>query len=167
MAIRKMYHTQEKRRDRLTVPRPTINPDAWLGEGLYFWYYEQDAIWWGITAKKRTGYYEVYKADINCENVLDTVFNEEHYLLWIKYIDAAIKKWVKNERGKISLKYINDFLKEKGAFEDVDGVMFQDISDNLDYWIIEKFQYKKRIQIGIYNTLIISNFVFEFEGQCV
>ena len=161
-----MYHTQEKRRDRLKTPLTTINPDAWLGEGIYFWYYEEDANWWGITAKKRTEYYEVYKANIDCENVLDTVFNEEHYLLWIRYIEAAIKKWVKNEKGKISIKYINDFLNDRGAFEDLDGVMFQDISENPDYWIIKKFQYKKRIQIAIYNSLIISNFVFAFEGQC-
>lgn len=161
-----MYHTQEKRKEKLASGALTINPDAWLGDGIYFWYYEDDATWWGITAKRNCGYYEVYKADIECDNVLDTVFNEEHYNFWISKIEEAIKKFVKGKKN-LSLKYLNDFFKEKGAFTGVDGVMFQDISDNPDSWIIKKFQYKKRIQLVAYNPLIISNFVFDFEGKCV
>lgn len=69
-----------------------------LGEGYYFWYYENDAVWWGRTAKRRKGYYEVYKATINCENVLDTVFNETHYTFWLKNIEKAIEKYIKREK---------------------------------------------------------------------
>lgn len=160
-----MFHTQEKRPERLSKGIPTINPNAWLGDGTYFWYYETDAVWWGRTAKSNKKYFEVYLADIDCENVLDTVFNESHYEFWIKNIEKAITKFYRGNKGKLSLKYINDFFKEKGAFNGVDGVMFQDISDNPEYWIIQKFQYKKRIQLVVYNELIISNFVFKFEGQ--
>ena len=49
---------------------------------------------------------------------------------------------------------------------DIDGVLFQDISDNPNYWIIDKFQYKKRIQLAIYNIKIMSNFAFHFEAEC-
>ncbi len=74
-----MYHTQGKADNKLSQPIPTTNPNAWLGGGVYFWYYEDDAVRWGSIGKKDWGHYEVYKADIDCENVLDTVFNEEHY----------------------------------------------------------------------------------------
>lgn len=164
--IREMFHTQEKWPKKLTSPVLTVNQDAWLGDGYYFWYYEEDAVWWGRTAKKRKGYYEVYKAAIDCENVLDTVFNEQHYLLWIKYVEKAIERFLKKQKGTLTIKYINDFFMEKGVFNDVDGVLFQDISDNPNYWIIDKFQYKKRIQLAVYNLKIMSNFAFHFEAEC-
>lgn len=164
-----MFHTQEKRRRILKYPVSTERHDAWLGSATYFWYYEADGNYWGITSKKRTGYFEVYKAEIDCENILDTVFNEEHYNFWIRNIEKAIltvtKSKTKNE--EIKLKDINDRLIEKGIFKEVDGVMFQDISSNPDFWIVKKFQYKKRIQLAVYNLNIINNFALHFEGQCV
>lgn len=161
-----MFHTQERRQVKLTEPKSTTNRYAWLGDGCYFWYYEEDAVWWGRTAKTNTGYYEVYKADINCDNILDTVFNEEHYNFWIAQVDEVIRKFLKNNRTGLSLKYINDRFKERGLFNDVDGVMFQDITDNKEYWIIDKFQYKKRIQLAVYNLQIVSNFEFVFDAEC-
>lgn len=164
--IREMYHTQEKWKYYLTSPILTTNQDAWLGEGYYFWYYQNDAVWWGRTAKKRRGYYQVYKARIECKNVLDTVFNEEHYTFWIKNIERAIAKYIKSDKNSLPLKYINDFFKEKGFLNNIDGVMFQDISENPDNWIVKKFQYKKRIQLAVYNLQIMSNFALEFEAEC-
>jgi len=162
-----MFHTQEKRDKKLNNPAPTYHPESWLGDGYYFWYYEQDAIRWGIQSKKKTGYYEVYKADINCENVLDTVFNEEHYNFWIENIERAIKRFYKGNIKTLTIKYINDFFKEKGLLEGIDGVMFQDISFARENWVIDKFQYKKRIQLVVYNLPIMTNFVWHFEGKCV
>lgn len=164
--IRYLYHTQEKRDYELSTPVPTKNPEAWLGEGYYFWYYENDAIWWGRTAKKRTGFYQVYKAEIEFENILDTVFNEEHYIFWVKNVEKAIEKYIKNQKGEISLKYVNDFFKDKGIFEGIDGVLFQDITNNPDNWLVKKFQYKKRIQLAVYNLPIINTFALEFEAEC-
>lgn len=162
-----MYHTQEKWENELIEPVRTTNLNAWLGDGYYFWYYNADADWWGNTAKKGTGHYQVYKADIDCENVFDTVFNEEHYNLWINVVEKAMQTFFKKYNGKITIKYINDFFKARGIFDDVDGVMFQDITNNKDYWVIDKFQYKKRIQIAIYNLPIITTFALDFEGKCV
>ncbi len=163
---RHLYHTQEKWEHKLIMPVLTKNPEAWLGEGYYFWYYENDAIWWGRTAKKRTGYYQVYKAEIEFENILDTVFNEEHYIFWVKNIEKAIEKYIKTQKEEISLKYINDFFKDKGIFDGIDGVLFQDITNNPDNWIVKKFQYKKRIQLVVYNLPIINTFTHKFEAQC-
>lgn len=165
--IREMYHTQEKWKTKLTAAIPTTKSIAWLGEAAYFWYYEDDAVWWGTTSKQGTGYYEVYKATINSDNILDTVFNEEHYKLWVHNIERAIQKFYKSSGKVLTLKYINDFFKEKGIFDGIDGVLFQDITNNPKYWIIDKFQYKKRIQIAVYESAIISNFAFVFEGKCV
>jgi hypothetical protein len=166
--IRRMFHTQEKRGVRITEPIKCVDENAWLGEAWYFWYYRGDADFWGITFKRATGYYEVYSADINCENVLDTVFNEEHYNFWIDKIEKAIKTFYKKNTGQnIKIRDINDFFMERGLYEGVDCVMFQDITRNPQYWVAKNFQYKKRIQLAIYNRAIIANFVLESEEKCV
>lgn len=164
--IRLAFHTQERWFQKLKTPKDTNKPNAWFGVAYYFWYYEEDAIFWGNTAKRRTGYYEVYTADIDCSNVLDTVFNETHYLFWIKQVERAITHYAKKSNKKVTLKEINDFFKEKGTFSDVDGIMFQDISENPDNYFVKEFQYKKRIQIAVYNLSIISNFAFSYDREC-
>ncbi|MBL7760412.1 MAG: hypothetical protein JNK08_06925 [Sediminibacterium sp.] len=161
-----MFHTQEKWADNLDGPIKCIRSDAWLGEGYYFWYYESDAAWWGINSKNRTKYYQIYNCHINCENVLDTVFNEDHYRIWVKNVDLAIEKFLKKDRGKISIKYINEFFRERGVLDGIHGVMFQDISNNPDFWVVDKFQYKKRIQLVAFHKEIISNFALYFESEC-
>jgi hypothetical protein len=97
---------------------------------------------------------------------LDTVFNEAHYTFWVDNIERAIAKFLKNNKDSLTLKYINDFIKEKGVFDGIDGVLFQDISDNPNNWIVKKFQYKKRIQLAAYNLKIISKFELDFERNC-
>jgi hypothetical protein len=165
--VRTMYHTQERRRFKLSFPVKCYRSDAWLGEGYYFWYYLDDAHYWGFTSKTRTGYYEIYSADIDCEDVLDTVFNEEHYLFWIKQIELAIAYHVKRRRDRqVTLKDINDYFVDKKLLEGVKGVMFQDISNNPSSQFVGKFQYRKRIQIAVYDEQIIANFVFVEESKC-
>lgn len=164
--IRKVFHTQEKWRYRLVGPVQTTNSNAWFGTACYFWYNQDDAVFWGMTAKKRYRYYEIYSADCNCENVLDTVFNEQHYLFWLDKIEKAISFYLKKGTGgNITLKDINDFFRDKGVFDEIDGIMFQDITNNPSYYFVKEFQYKKRIQIAVYNLNIISNFAFVFEGE--
>ena len=161
------FHTQEKRPNRLSGPINCVRDNAWLGEAFYFWYSEDDAILWGIKSKKKTGYYEVYSANLDTSKVLNTVFNETHYLFWIKQIEKAAKIFVKKTNIKPTLKEINDYFKEKNIWTEFDGILFQDISENPDNYIVKEFQYKKRIQIAVYNSKIISNFVFKLDGQCV
>ena len=50
---RKMYHTQEKRHERLTAPQLSTWNNAWLGVAYYFWDDEIDAIHWGNKSKKK------------------------------------------------------------------------------------------------------------------
>ena len=86
---------------------------------------------------------------------------------WIENIERAIKRFYKGNIKTLTIKYINDFFKEKGLLEGIDGVMFQDISFARENWVIDKFQYKKRIQLVVYNLPIMTNFVWHFEGKCV
>jgi hypothetical protein len=164
---RTMFHTQEKRANRIKGPIKCVRWNAWLGEGWYFWYYEDDAHFWGINSKCRNGSYEIYAADIDDTNVLNTVFDETHYTIWVDAIERAIKTFVKARDGKrITIKRVNDFLKDKGVLDGIDGVMFQDISSNPSSQFVPNFQFRKRIQLVIYDLKIMSNFVFVREGKC-
>lgn len=162
-----MFHTQEKREVPLTKAIGCVKDNAWLGEGYYFWYDEQDAVFWGIKFKKRTGYYHVYSASIDCHNILDTVFNEEHYRFWIRQVEKAAKIFYAKTGTKPSLKEINEYFKDKGFWVRFDGILFQDISNNPEHYFVKEFQYKKRIQLVVYNYNVISNFSTYFIGKCV
>ena len=160
-----MYHTQEKWGIHLTDPIICTDPEAWLGEAYYFWYSLDDSHYWGMKMKRKTGYFEVYHAEINCDNLLDTVFNEEHYTFWLKNIESALKKFAK-ANIKASLTVINEYFKDKDIWTKFDGIMFQDVSTNPDRYAISKFYYKKRIQLGIFNKGIINNFALRYDCRC-
>lgn len=104
------YHTQENRKEELTEPIICIKDNAWLGVAFYFWENEDDADFWGVKFKNKTGKYDVYKAKIISDDILDTVFNREHYYFWIKQVEKAAKNFVKKTGSKPSLKEINDFF---------------------------------------------------------
>lgn len=172
---REMYHTQEKRQKSLTKPCICIRDDAWLGEGHYFWYNKDDADFWGNVSKRKTGQYEVYASNINCENILDTVFSEEAYLFWIKQVEKVAMKIIKNTGEKPTLKELNDYFKERGSWNEVDGIMFQDLSNNSDLLLVKPieyarkssaFAYKKRIQLVVYNLKIVLTFAPIYEDSC-
>ena len=165
--MEEFYHTQEKRSVRLTSPVICIKDNAWLGDGFYFWMDEDDAVFWGVTSKKRTGEYEVYKANIDTSSVLDTVFNREHYLFWVKQVEKAAKVFIKKTGIKPTLKEINDYFLEKRTWSDISGVMFQDISSNPHHYLVKGLQYKKRIQIAVYDQEIILSVVHYLDGVCV
>jgi hypothetical protein len=162
-----MYHTQEKWKEKLSSPIKCIRDDAWFGSGYYFWYYEQDAVHWGNRSKRNTKYYEIYKSDINLDNVLDTVFNEEEYIFWVKQIEKFGKLIFKEIGEKPTLSMLNNYFFERGIWSKFDGILFQDITKNPDFSIIQEFQYKKRIQLAVYNLDIVTNFALHYEGQCV
>lgn len=161
-----MFHTQEARGSILSGSIPCYKDNAWLGAAHYFWDDEQDAVIWGRLSKNRTKYYDIYSADIDCKNVLDTVFDETHYNFWVKQIKKAEVVFMKAGL-KPTLKQLNDYFLQKGIWIRFGGIMFQDISSNPDNYIFKSFQYKKRIQLAVYNTDIISNFAHYFNGKCV
>jgi hypothetical protein len=160
-----MFHTQEKRLYRLTAPMLCKKSDAWLGSGYYFWNDEVDAIHWGNNSKFFTGYYEVYSATIDCDNVLDTVFNEKHYQFWLKSIEKAAKRIAKATGKKATIKEINTYFREQANWKDVTGIMFQDLPFSNDL-LVENFNYRKRIQLVAYSLQIIHNFTFLYQMEC-
>lgn len=162
------FHTQERRTEKLTAALKCIKKNAWLGEGYYFWLEVSDSHQWGRTHKNKTGKYSVYKALIDCEKVLDTVFNEEHYKFWLTEIEKIANDYLKKtqNREKISIKYLNQYLKEKGAWESLDGIMFQELPINEEHTKVRGFYYRKRTQIAVYNSDIISNFEHVEDRNC-
>ncbi|SHG43463.1 hypothetical protein SAMN05444362_1281 [Dysgonomonas macrotermitis] len=161
-----MYHTQEKRKTRLSSPKPCTRDDAWLGNGYYFWYDEIDAIHWGNNSKTKTGSFEIYKALINLDNILDTVFNEEHYQFWMKQIEKAAKAIIKITGKKPTLKEINQYFQERSKWQDITkGILFQDLP-NSDDLLVSGLYYRKRIQLAAYDLGIVSEFCFQEEMNC-
>lgn len=176
-----MFHTQEKRDKLLESPIICVRNDAWLGEAFYYWLNLDDAKIWGINSKRETGYYEVYQSEINCANILDTVFNEKHYELWVKTIEKVAKSIVRNTYSKPTLKELNDYFKERGNWSEVDGIMFQDLPNKEYYSLVQPiiykdkkknidrkvyFAYRKRIQLAVYNTEVILNFAHFLTDEC-
>jgi hypothetical protein len=163
---RLMYHTQELRFNQLNNPIKCKLPSAWLGVGYYFWADELDAIKWGNRSKRRTGSYQVYKADIQCENVLDTVFNEVHYNFWLKQIEKAATSISIKTGLKASIKEINLYFQQRVSWKEVDGIMYQDLPFG-DELLVVNFNYRKRIQLVAYNLEIITNFALHLEDKCI
>lgn len=172
---REVYHTQEKRHQVLTGPCECTRDDAWLGNGYYFWYDLDDAEKWGRECKVATGRYDVYKAKVDCSDVLDTVFNEEHYLFWLRQIEKAAKQIVIKTGQKPTIKELNDYFKQRAMWSEVTGIMFQDLPTNFNYLMVkpieyrykkQPFAYKKRIQIVVYNIEIICTFALVLTDTC-
>jgi hypothetical protein len=164
---KEMYHTQEKREMALTEPIICVRSDAWLGEAYYFWYDIIDAKEWGHNSKRKTGAFDVYKSDIGSENILDTVFNEDHYLFWLGEIEKVSKFLTKKTKRKPSLKEINQYFKERATWDEVDGIMFQDIPKSETKSLVREFYYRKRIQLAVYNVKIINTFVYVYSAIVV
>ena len=177
LMVRKMYHTQESRGTLLNNPIICNRPDAWLGTGYYFWYDISDAHIWGNKAKKNTGSYDIYEGVIDSENILDTVFDENVYIWWIGLLEQADKEIRKKHSSnkKPTLKQINDYFKKSPGWEDVHGVLFQDLPDSYDYSVIEPiptkqggrvFAYKKRIQLALYKKSCLKEFKHSVTQRC-
>jgi len=161
-----MYHTQEKKGKRLTQPIFCTRDDAWLGDAFYFWDDEIDAIHWGNNSKKRTGYFEIYKAEIDFTDVLDTVFNEQQYKFWVKQLEKAAKFITIKTGFKPTIKEVNQYFKEKAKWSDLaDGILFQDLPYCEDL-LVKGFNYRKRIQLAAYDLRIVNNFSFHSEAEC-
>lgn len=170
-----MYHTQENRGVILSEPVECFRDDAWLGNGYYYWLNKDDAEMWGNKSKKATGKYDIYRSIINCENVLDTVFNEAHYNFWLKKIELVAKKIAKETMEKPTLKELNSYFKERGAWEDVTGIMFQDLPESQYHSLVKPiaynnkntyFAYRKRIQLAVFNKKVIRSFAHFNTGDC-
>lgn len=156
------YHCQEHRKKAplLKNPLPCEDNKAWLGEGYYyFWVEEVFAHHWGEDFKDATGYYDIYKCEINTDNLLDTVFNYDHYIHFRTKIETAIKKLTL--RGvPVSIDKVHKWLKDEvWSKTPVTGIVYSDISTNkARFGVIHPLYYIKRIQIATFDLQIIHNF---------
>jgi len=161
-----MYHTVERRVERLNKPTLCERLDAWLGEGYYFWYDKLDAHDWGKNSKNGTGEYEIYKSEVDCEDVLDTVFDEKHYRFWLKTIEQTADLIRKKTGFTPSIEEVNEYFRDRNIWGQMTGIMFQDLPANQDRIKVKKFFYKKRIQLAVYEPNIILNFEFILVQRC-
>lgn len=160
---RVMFHTQEKRDNRLYQPILCTRRDAWLGHGYYFWGDEYDADVWGITTKKKTGRYEVYVATIEGEQILDTVFCESDYQFFLEAIQKVISDCRSKSGRSPSIADVCSYLMNVAKWNTIlNGVLFSD-TPNTE---IEKFNYRKRIQMVLYNLKCLVSFKFLKEERC-
>jgi hypothetical protein len=137
----------------------------------------EDAEEWGSKSKRGSHYYEVYQSEIQIDNILDTVFNEDHYFFWFKQIEKVAKAIMSKTKMKPSLKELNDYLKERGLWNEIHGIKFQDLPASAERLLIRPieyksgkirhFQYRKRIQLAVYNMEIILNFEFLKREKCI
>lgn len=158
------YHTQERRSNRLLKPLYCSKPYAWLGDGFYFWVDYKDAAMWGNESKRGSGWYEIYKSEIKSKKILNTVFNEKQYYFWKRQIEKIAQDIFNKTGKKATIREMNQFIRKRNLWKDVDGILYQDISKKDE--LIVDFYYRKRIQLVIYNDQIIVSFIFHKEGEC-
>ena len=166
------YHAQECRSTELKRPIKCANKKAWLGFGYYFWLEEEFAHYWGLDAKihEKSKSYDIYRADLDIKNCINTVFDEEGYLYFIEEIEDAILNF-KNKGKSFSLAEINRFLAEKvWAKYGIEGIIYDDKptnprNKNRIYSEIPDLYYKKRIQIVIFELKNICNFELYLKNQ--
>jgi hypothetical protein len=164
--IRKMFHTQGYELPYLVKPLMCKKLNAWLGTGYYFWYDEDDAIIWGLEAKTNWRKFVVYMADVNCDDILDTVFNEKHYMFFLKNMDRVADDIFKKLGRKATIKEVNDIINRNKVWKNITGIMYQDISQNPERNKIDKLHYRKRIQLVAFDLNIVSTFTVHYEAAC-
>ena len=158
------YQTVEKRERRLSSPILCKSKNAWLGKGYYFWAQIEDAHIWGKESQNNNGFYEIYKSEIDETNILDTVFNKEHYELWVEQIEIFSKLFSETTGYQPTVKNVCEYFDDNKIWSSVDGVKFQDLPKNNKHLMVENYYYRKRIQLAVYNKKIIINFIFHLEG---
>ena len=168
----KGFHTQECRPTALQQPLKCVNKKAWLGFGYYFWLEEEYAHYWGQDAKihEKSESYDIYQADLNIDNCINTVFDEEGYVFFIEKIEDAIQRY-KNRKIPITLENINRYLAEKVWTKlGITGIIYDDKptnprNKNRIYSEIPDLYYKKRIQVVIFDLKNVCNFEMYLENK--
>jgi hypothetical protein len=167
------YHAQEFRHSgELTKPIQGKPDEAWLGVGYYFWLEEDFAHFWGRDKKKdKTGFYDVYRAHITDNSILNASFSEKDYFQFRKMLDDTIQLF-KSQGKKITLLQVNRFLADKvWPNLGIKGIIFDDLPQNKDaknrvYSDIDPFYYKRRIQLVVFDLFYIHNFTIFKEELC-
>lgn len=157
------YHTAENREIPLYKPLRCTNINnsieqskmSWLGAGYYFWKDFKFAKYWGQDHYKK---YDIYKAELNTDNCLDTVFNEKEYNFFIEKLEEIQDK-LKKAKKEYKINVIIELFKRyiyKGHI--IDGIIFADTPTSKRFNQFYPLFPFKRIQIVIYNSSKISYF---------
>lgn len=164
------YHTQDySHTGQLEFPKLCTTDDAWLGVGYYFWTDLLFAHYWGLDFKSDlTGYYDIYVADLEIDNVINASFSEEGYFFLKNKIEETIAHF--SSLGKpIQINKVHKYLSENIWRKlGVTGIIYDDLPHNTKkrtYSSIEPLYYQKRIQIVIFNKINIHNFDLFLEEQ--
>lgn len=103
-------------------------------------------------------------------NYLDTVFNEQHYYFWLRQLEKIAQTIIKKTKEKPTLKELNDYIRDRGIWKEIDFIQFQDLPLGDKHSFVKPIEYnngkirtiafRKRIQIAVYNPDIICKFSF-------
>ena len=168
-----LFHTQEYSDKQLNFPVLAEGNEQWLGDGYYFWQAYEFAKWWGESKKcKRSNIYRrysIFKATLTFteDQFIDTVFKEEDYNNFVNTIEKFALKFVKEFKCKPSLEEFNDFIADKGLWEEIKVIRFQDIPENDSLMSVNGYYYKKRIQFRVNDPKIITTFALLKTLYCV
>lgn len=166
------YHTQEFRAlsESLSAPIRCKGKNAWLGVGYYFWTDESYAHFWGLDFKCATGAYDIYKADLNIEDCINSVFDMEGYFFLKEKIEETIEHFARVGK-KLTLEAVHRFLAD-GFWREfgVTGIIYDDKPINSAKFErihseIPDLYYKKRIQVVLFGLENIRNFDVYLEEQ--
>lgn len=162
MMTLEVYQTQEFRSINLDFPILATGNEQWLGDGYYFWQDYEFAKWWGETKKitKLNRSYSVFKAylAINEDNFIDTVFNQEDYYNFVKNVELFAEKYSTKFNKKPTLEEFNDFIIDFNLWTNIKVIRFQDVPENDQLMKVNRYYYKKRIQIRVNEPQIITKF---------
>lgn len=169
------YHTQEHRYEDQPLESPIccFDNEAWLGVGHYFWVDLTFAKYWGEDKKMTTGAYDVYKANIESDLLINAVFDEEGYNFFVEKIEYAVNDLLSKNSGKVTLERVNRFLSERVWVKlGITGIIYDDLpknpaDKNRIYSRIVPLYYRKRIQIITFGINIIHNFDLYLDEQGV
>ena len=173
----KGYHTQECRGTILDHPLKCTDRKAWLGFGFYFWLELIYARYWGEdfkirknNPKAKSESYDIYTADLDIENCINTVFNEEDYVNFAELIEDVIQHFI-DRQVSVSLEMVNRFLADEvWKKHGITGIIYDDKptnpkNKNRIYSKIPDLYYKKRIQVVIFELKNIRNYKLHLENQ--
>ena len=162
------FHTLEHRKEIPEHPIKCVREDARLGFAYYFWIEEDFAHSWGQIRKSES--YDVFVANLNIKNCLNTVFNEKHYLFFRKKIREVVQHF-KNMNVPATLEMINTFL-AKNVWQRyaIECIIYDDKptnkpKKNLIYSEIPDLYYNKRIQVVVFDLKNIRNFELYLKNQ--
>lgn len=150
-----MFHTQEDRGNVLSGPILCIRKNAWLGTAYYFWAEDEDAVRWGYDSKG--GCFQVYSARIVSENVLDTVYNKEHYEFFRNALERLAAKIVKKTGRKLSKTILCEYLNNRAHWRKKIDVLIVNDNPQGEREILP-IPIRKRIQAAVYNQNCIHEF---------